>query len=56
MSEAIDREEGNWILYYLRARIESRAGDEAAARTDLAEAQRLNPEEKCLQEGFEGCG
>jgi O-Antigen ligase len=56
LGEAIDREEGNWILYYLRARIESKAGDGAAARADVEAAQRLNPEEKCLQEGFEGCG
>ncbi|HEU5062387.1 MAG TPA: O-antigen ligase family protein [Solirubrobacterales bacterium] len=56
LGEAIDREEGNWLLYYLRARIESKGGNEAAARADLAEALRLNPEEKCLREGFEGCG
>ncbi|HEU5252409.1 MAG TPA: O-antigen ligase family protein [Solirubrobacterales bacterium] len=54
--EAIDREEDNWLLYYLRARVEDRAGDEAAARADFAEAVRLNPEEKCLEDGFEGCG
>jgi len=54
--EAIDREEDNWLLYYLRARVENRAGDEAAARSDFEEAQRLNPEEKCLRGGFEGCG
>ncbi|HEV2727718.1 MAG TPA: O-antigen ligase family protein [Solirubrobacterales bacterium] len=53
---AIDREEDNWLLYYLRARVENRAGDEAAARDDLEEARRLNPEEKCLRGGFEGCG
>jgi tetratricopeptide (TPR) repeat protein len=56
MSEAIDREEGNWQLYYLRARIEHRAGDDAAAEADLREAERLNPEEQCLGEGFEECG
>jgi tetratricopeptide (TPR) repeat protein/nicotinamide riboside transporter PnuC len=56
MSQAIEREEDNWQLYYLRARIQSRAGDEAAASADLAEARRLNPEENCLEEGFEGCG
>jgi tetratricopeptide (TPR) repeat protein len=55
MDQAIDREEGNWQLYYLRARIEHEAGDKAAARADLAEARRLNPEEKCLEEGFEKC-
>jgi hypothetical protein len=56
LSNAIDREEGNWLLYYLRARIEHEAGDEAAARADLGEAQRLNPREACLSEGPEGCG
>jgi hypothetical protein len=56
LSEAIDREEENWQLYYLRARVEQKAGDEGAAESDLAEAIRLNPEENCLREGFEGCG
>ncbi|HKO39095.1 MAG TPA: O-antigen ligase family protein [Solirubrobacterales bacterium] len=56
LTQAIEREEGNWQLYYLRARIESRAGDPEAATADLEEAQRLNPEENCLREGFEGCG
>lgn len=56
MGQAIDREEGNWQLYYLRARIEHEAGNEAAAKADLAEARRLNPEEKCLEEGFNECG
>ena len=56
LGQAIDREEDNWQLYYLRARIEHEAGSEAAARADREEARRLNPEEKCLEEGFEGCG
>ncbi|HET9678130.1 MAG TPA: O-antigen ligase family protein [Solirubrobacterales bacterium] len=56
LGQAIDREEGNWQLYYLRARVENKASDEAAARADLAEAKRLNPEEECLEKGFEGCG
>jgi O-antigen ligase len=54
--QAIEREEGNWLLYYLRARVQHEAGDEAAAQKDLSEARRLNPEEKCLEGGFEGCG
>jgi hypothetical protein len=53
--QAIAREEENWALWFDRARAEYRAGDEAAAREDLAEAQRLNPLEACLGEGFEGC-
>lgn len=56
LSQAIDREEENWQLYYLRARTRHRAGEDAAAESDLEEARRLNPEEQCLDEGFEGCG
>jgi hypothetical protein len=56
LDQAIDREDESWLLYYVRARIESKAGNAAAARVDLLEAQRLNPEEKCLYDGFEGCG
>jgi O-antigen ligase len=56
LNQAIDREEDNWLLYYLRARVEHEAGDEAAAQKDLSEARRLNSEEKCLEGGFEGCG
>ncbi len=55
LSQAIDREEDNWQLYYLRARVQRRAGDASAARADITEARRLNPEEACLQEGVEGC-
>jgi hypothetical protein len=55
MGKAIDREEGNWLLYYLRARIEHEAGNEAAARADLREALRLNPREACIEEGPEAC-
>jgi hypothetical protein len=56
LDKAIDREEDNWLLYYLRARVANKAGDAAAAQADQREAQRLNSEEKCLYEGFEGCG
>ncbi len=56
LDQAIDREEDNWLLYYLRARVHNLAGEDAAAQADLAEAERLNPEEKCLEGGFEGCG
>lgn len=54
--QAIEREEDNWQLYYLRARVEHKGGNNEAAAADLAEARRLNPEETCLEEGFEGCG
>jgi len=56
LGEAIDREEDNWLLYYLRARIEHKGGDEDAAAADLRRARELNPLERCLREGFEGCG
>jgi len=56
LDQAIDREEDNWLLYYLRARVHNLAGEDAAAQADLSEARRLNPEEKCLDGGFEGCG
>jgi len=56
MSKAIDREEANWLYYYLRGRIEHQGGDLAAAKADLSRAQELNPLEKCLKEGWDGCG
>lgn len=49
LTEAIEREDGNWQLYYLRSRVEHEAGNDARARADLEEAQRLNPLEDCLQ-------
>jgi hypothetical protein len=55
LDQAIDREDGNWTFYYLRARNEHAAGRIEAATRDLAEARRLNPLEKCLGEGWEGC-
>jgi O-antigen ligase len=54
--QAIDREDHNWVLYYLRAKAEHQAGQNEAAQADLVEAKRLNPLETCLTEGFEGCG
>lgn len=56
LGKAIDREEDNWLLYYSRARIEHEGGDTKAAAADRAQAQKLNPLEKCLREGWEGCG
>jgi O-Antigen ligase len=53
--QAIDREDRNWSLYYLRARTEHKAGQNEAAQADLEEAKSLNPLETCLSEGFEGC-
>ena len=55
LSQAIDREDRNWQLYYLRSRVEEEAGDRAAADADLEEARRLNPLEDCLR-GRPSCG
>jgi hypothetical protein len=55
LNKGIEREEESWLLYFLRARVEHKAGENRAARADQRKAQRLNPEEKCLHEGFEGC-
>lgn len=54
--EAIEREDHNWVLYYLRAKLEHEAGEISRAENDIREAERLNPLETCLEEGFEGCG
>jgi hypothetical protein len=56
LSQAIDREDRNWLLYYLRSKIEHEAGDTVSARADLRRAQQLNPLESCLREGWDGCG
>ncbi|HMB55462.1 MAG TPA: O-antigen ligase family protein, partial [Thermoanaerobaculia bacterium] len=54
-TQAIDREDRNWQLYYLRSRVEGEAGNEAAAQADIEEARRLNPLEDCLN-GTPSCG
>jgi O-antigen ligase len=54
-TQAIDREDRNWQLYYLRSRVEEAAGDRAAAEADLNRARRLNPLEDCLR-GEPSCG
>lgn len=56
LGQAIDREDQNWILFYLRSKAEHEAGNAAAAEADLSEAQQLNPLEECLTEGWDGCG
>jgi O-Antigen ligase len=53
--KAIDREGENWQWYYLRSKAEHAAGAEVGAQRDLEEARRLNPEAKCLREGW-NCG
>jgi hypothetical protein len=55
LSEAIEREDRNWQLYYLRSLVRHEAGEDAAARADLAEAARLNPLETCFRNGWD-CG
>jgi hypothetical protein len=55
-SQAIHREDRNWLLYYLRSKAEHEGGAAAAAAADLGQAQRLNPLETCLHQGWEGCG
>jgi O-antigen ligase len=52
---AIDREGENWQWYYLRSKAEHAAGAEAAAQRDIEHARRLNPQAKCLREGW-NCG
>jgi hypothetical protein len=56
LGQAIDREDQNWVLYYLRSKAEHEAGNTAVAEADLQRAQQLNPLEKCLSEGWDGCG
>ena len=56
LAQAINREDRNWVLYYLRSKVEHEAGNVAAGRADLRRAQQLNPREACLDEGWDGCG
>jgi len=51
LSQAIERENHNWQLYYLRSRAEHKAGDTAGAKADLARARQLNPLNPCLHGG-----
>ncbi|HEX5761518.1 MAG TPA: O-antigen ligase family protein [Solirubrobacterales bacterium] len=55
LTQAIDREDRNWQLYYLRSRVERAAGDTAAAKADIERARQLNPLEECLN-GIPDCG
>jgi len=48
-TDAVEREDHNWQLYYLRSRVEHEAGEAARARADFERARRLNPLENCLQ-------
>jgi O-antigen ligase len=52
LTDAIDREDRNWQLYYLRSLVEHEAGDEAMAQADLDKAHELNPIETCFENGW----
>lgn len=49
LTQAIDREDGNWQLYYLRSGMRAEAGDAAGAEADLERARELNPLEERVQ-------
>ncbi|MBK5218427.1 MAG: O-antigen ligase family protein [Thermoleophilia bacterium] len=49
LTQAIEREDRNWQLYYLRARVRGESGDAAAAEADLERARQLNPRAPELQ-------
>jgi O-antigen ligase len=53
LTQAIDREDSNWQLYYLRSGMRTEAGDAAGAEADLERARQLNPLEPLLEEGAE---
>jgi O-antigen ligase len=55
LTQAIEREDRNWQLYYLRSKVEHEAGEPTRAQADLAQAQELNPLETCFQAGW-NCG
>jgi O-Antigen ligase len=51
LTQAIEREDRNWQLYYLRSRVEREGGETGAARADLEQARRLNPRAPELRGG-----
>lgn len=53
LTQAIDREDRNWQLYYLRSGMRAQAGDTAGAEADLERARQLNPREPRLQASAE---
>jgi hypothetical protein len=48
-TRAIDREDQNWKLFFLRSRVEEEAGNKAAARADFERARELDPRAPQLQ-------
>jgi O-antigen ligase len=55
LTQAIEREDHDWVLYFVRGRIHHEAGETAAAAADLRRAKQLNPLEPCLGEGWDAC-
>jgi tetratricopeptide (TPR) repeat protein len=55
LTQAIERQDRDWSLYYLRSRVEHEAGEASAAAADLERARELNPREECLSHGW-NCG
>ncbi len=55
LTQAIEREDRNWQLYYLRSKVEHEAGEPVRAQADLNRAQELNPLETCFRAGW-NCG
>lgn len=49
LTQAIEREERNWQLYYLRSGVREKAGDISGAEADLERARQLNPLEPRVQ-------
>ncbi|HWW67773.1 MAG TPA: O-antigen ligase family protein [Solirubrobacterales bacterium] len=56
LTHAIEREDRNWQLYYLRSKFEHEAGDAARARADFERARQLNPLNECLHREDWSCG
>ncbi len=48
-TQALEREDRNWQLYYLRSGVREKAGDSAGAEADLERANQLNPLEPRVQ-------
>ena len=51
-SQAIDREDRNWQLYYLRSRVEHEAGEARPPRRTSKKRSELNPVRNCLRRGM----
>jgi MFS family permease len=52
LTQAIEREEHSWKLFFLRSRVEREAGNTAAARADFEQASSLNPRAPQLDLGY----